>query len=285
MDLFSFRNKITTPDNTIQLETASKDLRIGIWNVLEIHLWKKYQSDYLDTDAEFKSLFIQLWVSYFKFNLNTLSNLWRNTYTTISRKFSEFEWYEIYNFIEFVLANSPMWVYQEDLINDLNEVLQREFSGYRVIDNLVVQITSESEINEISEAIEGSSSSSKTHLQTALKLLSDKKRPDYRNSIKESISAVESLCREISEDKKAELGKALSKIKNTGKVQIHGALQSAFTQLYGYTSDSSGIRHSLLEESNLDFEDAKFMLVSCSAFINYLIVKADKAGITLKSNS
>jgi hypothetical protein len=30
------------------------------------------------------------------------------------------------------------------------------------------------------------------------------------------------------------------------------------------------------------FEDAKYMLVACSAFVNYLIVKADKAGIVLK---
>ena len=50
-------------------------------------------------------------------------------------------------------------------------------------------------------------------------------------------------------------------------------------QLYGYTSDADGIRHALLDESDLDFEDAKFMLVSCSAFTNYLKGKAIKAGI------
>jgi hypothetical protein len=31
-----------------------------------------------------------------------------------------------------------------------------------------------------------------------------------------------------------------------------------------------------MQAPNVDAEDAKFMLVSCSAFINYLIVKADK---------
>ncbi|MGQ9708742.1 MAG: AbiJ-NTD4 domain-containing protein, partial [bacterium] len=36
-----------------------------------------------------------------------------------------------------------------------------------------------------------------------------------------------------------------------------------------------------LDEPNLSFEDAKFMLVSCSAFINYLITKAAKAGIKI----
>jgi len=48
-------------------------------------------------------------------------------------------------------------------------------------------------------------------------------------------------------------------------------LKRAFTALYGYTSDSGGIRHSLLEEDiAVTMEDAKFMLVTCSAFINYL---------------
>jgi len=44
--------------------------------------------------------------------------------------------------------------------------------------------------------------------------------------------------------------------------------------LYGYTSDSGGIRHALSDEDvTPTFEDAKFMLVSCSAFINYLKAK------------
>jgi len=54
-----------------------------------------------------------------------------------------------------------------------------------------------------------------------------------------------------------------------------------YSKLYGYTSDSDGIRHALLKENKLNFEDAKFMLVSCSAFVNYLTIKADKSGIKM----
>ncbi len=43
--------------------------------------------------------------------------------------------------------------------------------------------------------------------------------------------------------------------------------------------DTFSQRHALLDESDLDFEDAKFMLVSCSAFTNYLKGKVIKAGI------
>ncbi len=51
---------------------------------------------------------------------------------------------------------------------------------------------------------------------------------------------------------------------------IHPALQGAFNQLYGYTSDSGGIRHALTDDSETTFEEAKFMLVVCSAFVNYV---------------
>jgi hypothetical protein len=55
------------------------------------------------------------------------------------------------------------------------------------------------------------------------------------------------------------------------KHPLHPALEAAFTKLYGYTSDAKGIRHALLDDDEVvTFEEAKFMLVACSAFINYV---------------
>jgi len=119
----------------------------------------------------------------------------------------------------------------------------------------------------------------KTHLESALRKLSDRDNPDYRNSIKESISSIESIAKVISNNEKDSLAAALDKIK--GKIKLHSSLERGFKQLYSYTSDADGIRHGLMEESTCDFEDAKYMLVSSSAFVNYLIVKANKAGIPM----
>ena len=104
-----------------------------------------------------------------------------------------------------------------------------------------------------------------------MKLLSDRQSPDYRNSIKESISAVESICKIVTNDEKATLGKALKIIED--KLGLHPALKASLSQLYGYASDSDGIHHAMLQESNLSYIDAKFMLVACTNFINYLIKK------------
>ena len=119
----------------------------------------------------------------------------------------------------------------------------------------------------------------RVHLQSSVDLFSDRKNPDYRNSIKESISAVEAVCQIITGEEKATLGQALKKLEEKG-IELHEALRKSFSNLYGYTSDADGIRHALLEESTLDFDDAKFfMLVSCSAFVNYLAAKGTRAGV------
>jgi hypothetical protein len=163
----------------------------------------------------------------------------------------------------------------------VNGILKEEMSGYRFVSGHIVEITSEQEIKTIEQAL-GLADSLKPvreHLSQSLTLLSDRKTPDYRNSIKESISAVESLSKIISNQNKAALGPALNAVEK--KTKLHSVLKEAFQKLYGYTSDAQGIRHALMDEPTLDVEDAKFMLVSCSAFVNYLVVKAQKAGIKL----
>ncbi|MFW2076158.1 hypothetical protein ACG94X_00255 [Acinetobacter sp. ULE_I010] len=151
--------------------------------------------------------------------------------------------------------------------------MEKENSVYRIINNEVTPITSEQEIQSIEDALENANQYSgvQQHLNQALKLMSDRQNSDYRNSIKESISAVESICKIVTDDEKATLGKALKIIED--KFGLHSALKGTLSQLYGYTSNGDGIRHTMLEESNLSNIDAKFMLVACTNFINYLIEK------------
>lgn len=81
--------------------------------------------------------------------------------------------------------------------------------------------------------------------------------------------------------KKGNLSDALSALEKALGDPLPPSLKLAFDKLYAYASAEDGIRHALMDEPKLDFEEAKFMLVACSAFVSYLIVKADKAGIKL----
>ena len=186
-------------------------------------------------------------------------------------------WYVIYDFIEKYLYISDDKV-SEKMTSTFNRILEEEVSGYRILNKLVVPITSEMELATINEAQNTPYDSVNTHINKALKLFADRKKPDYENSIKESISAVEAMCCIIKgmTGAQATLGNAMKKLKDNG-VHIHSAMEKAYASLYGYTSDENGIRHGGTDFTNAPSEDAKYMLVSCSAFVNYLIEKWNKA--------
>jgi hypothetical protein len=66
----------------------------------------------------------------------------------------------------------------------VNTILVRNVSAYRIVDGLITEVTSEAEIQAIQNALDNAETVVNTHLRRALELFSDRKNPDYRNSIK-----------------------------------------------------------------------------------------------------
>lgn len=161
-------------------------------------------------------------------------------------------------------------------LESLEEVLNEECVGYRMIDDKFVAITDPVEIKEIEDSLGiDKYQGTKSHIQKALGFLADREHPDYKNSIKESISAVESICKIIVGRDNATLGDALKILES--KRGLKGQLKAGFEKLYKFTNDKGGIRHAEgLFESDVTFEEAKYMLVSCCAFVNYLIAEYGK---------
>ena len=277
--LFSQRKGLTLIRSTIQTDSIDDDLRNGLWNALQLVLWGKESSSYERLkDTRLGHLFDLLWHRYFKWPVDTLPATVHDAIKSLRDYFFSAKWYEVYDLIEFIISvtNAP-----DELIKFVNSVLKRDLAGYRVIDKKIVEVTAEEEVASIELALRNTSklAAPHAHLKASLNLLADRKSPDYRNSIKEAISAVESLCQIVTGDPKATLGSALKALEQ--RSLIHPALKSCFSALYGYTSDADGIRHAMSQESNLTQTDAKFMLVACTAFINYLIGKAAEAGVQL----
>ncbi|MBP5229216.1 MAG: hypothetical protein J6Z32_03620 [Bacteroidales bacterium] len=192
-------------------------------------------------------------------------------------------WNKILDLLEYVCKwlsiNIEHYSYLEDILNGFESNINKEFDrldyGYRVLNHCIVEVTSGFEIEAINEAITKSKGNVANHLQRAIQHLSSRPNPDVRNSIKESISAVEAICRELTGEDS--LGKALKRLENKGIV-IHKMLKEEFTKFYVYTNDSqSGIRHALMDKEGIyvpSKDEAYYMLVSCSAFVNYLRRKA-----------
>jgi len=267
----------------IQVESIDTKLENRLWNTILNDFFDKISDSSTHLrESDRAQICLIIWKEFFGNRADEISSQSDGEiYVTgvikfIKEWFFQSEWFEKYDLIEF-LSEIDSGALNIGFCEECNDALKREMAGYRIVDECIVQITAEEEIVEIEEALESSSrwDPVNTHLRTSIEYFSNRENPDYRNTIKEAISAVEALCVIITGDKKAKLGQALSNIEK--KFKIHGALKNAFSSLYGYSSDSGGIRHSLLEDDiSVSFEDAKFMLVSCSAFINYLKVKIEK---------
>lgn len=264
--LFSQRKGYKPISKIIQRDDVSEELRNTLWNILDIYVWQT--KDFLHTqrgETGMKNYSTILWLSYFKKPVDSLESSSYENLKIIREYFFSCQWYEVYDFIEFTLR----YLKDDNVADTVNFILERELSAYRFIDNIFTDITDQQEIEMIETALADKDFPGvASHLRRALELLSERENPDYRNSIKESISAVESLAKTITRKPKATLGEALNIIERGGK--IHKSLLESFTKLYGYTSDEGGIRHAMLEDPNITAADAKFFLMSCTSFINFM---------------
>jgi len=268
---FSERMGYKKPSETIQLTSMSDDLRTGLWNAIyRVYFIPFLQNGWYDhLYVKNNRMFDLLWLEFFNYRIDEIPAYTQQCVDNIQQWFFKCEWIKVYDIVEFIIQYSE----SDDFNLIVNYILEKHLSGFRVISGILAPISTEQEIETI-ETAQNVNNLVKNHLDAALKLLSDKENPDYRNSIKESISAVEALAKIISGDPKATLGTALKSIEKAGDIQIHDALKNGFLSLYGWTSDDEGIRHSLMDEPKLSQEDAIYMLVTCSAFINYLFVKS-----------
>ncbi len=284
--LFSQRMGIKPVKNIIQIDSVDDELRTKLWNLMTLIYWERRALNFISSDKNQNIVvFIRiLYHEYFKESLDSLDDSIPHIILKIRTYYFGCNWWEVYDFIEFCANNYPDDEINKKFVDLSNRVLEEELSAYRFIDRKITKITSEEEIYEIEESLQIPMEPVKEHIRQALNLLADRKNPDYRNSIKESISAVESLCGIISEEDRPTLKRALNSIND--KLQLDANLKAAFINLYSYTSTADGIRHgmalNMANQSNIGFQDAKFMLVICSAFVNYLTYKLDQAKIPIE---
>ncbi|MDX1996106.1 MAG: hypothetical protein SF066_00185 [Thermoanaerobaculia bacterium] len=274
MKSFSQRQGLKPVAEVAQVGAMSAELRNSLWNALDEAIWSTqgFLRSHRYETARMEAFSRALWADYFKKPVDSRPgsgspSRGSHILKEIREYFFGCEWYEVYDLLEFVVRIQS--IEEPHLPDELNQVLSRELSGYRFIDGTLAEITDPQESQMLVETLADTRFAPVTsHLKRGLHLLADRKQPDYRNSIKESISAVEAMARIVSKNPKATLGEALKVLEKNG--HLHAALKEGFAKLYGYTSDEAGIRHAMLEEPNLDQSDARYFLLSCTSFINYL---------------
>lgn len=255
------------------MDLKKDDMPIGVSN----RLWNKisqYIEGFGNSHPSRNEVIKLLWDRFFKEDIDTLKHThdFHNSYyyvDQIKSKFFQLEWNGVYDFLEFLLSVKN---YKKNaFINELNQIFLDERMSYKIIDCYVTPLISDEEAEEVKIAIDSKYSEVSGHTKKALEFY--KKRPDadYKNSIKESISSLEALSRIVLNKPNATLG-ALSQ-----SLDIHPAFRKAIKELYGWTSDEGGIRHSENGKGDLKTgeAEARFMLIECSALVNYITSKYD----------
>lgn len=266
------------PRESLQLDSIDKKLRIKIWNLIDLNFISELKLRSKNPYSNHWGICRVIWTEFLEQDIDDIhpfkTSLGISFFADVRSIYNNMEWFEVYEFIE-NLSTLDKIEFEGKFVDDVNDVLEREQSGYRLVKNQVLKLTDKGEIDSIEKAIESDNGGpTSSHLKAALNLLSIK-NPDYRNSIKESISALESACSILVDKPKATLGDALNILEK--EHNLHPALKKSFSSLYGYTSDAGGIRHKLKEgDKEPEHGDAIFMLVSSSAFINYLQFKFKK---------
>ena len=263
----------------MQIESMDESLRNGLWNAFVPII--KTRTGYV--------LLHDIWIDFFKQPIDNLSSSNSDRYAMFRDDFFGSKWNEVYDLIEFVCAhnlsnlkrNKPESYITDILLSDYidaskfvkecNRILERETSAWRIVSGIVTRITSSVEIDSVEGATSSTIDTVNLHLTQAMRHLYDRRSPDYRNSIKESISAVESVCAKITGQNAPVLSRALDKIEKEGNISLPPTLRLALEKLYAYTSSESGIRHARIRDSEVTPDLAQFFLVICSAFVNYLI--------------
>lgn len=257
-----------------QEKSISEELKNKLWNICNPYIsnvWTRItRSSYGWTRRETSSHFVYEFAMYFSLDkdivpehIDSIKKFIKNMFFIPKQR------NKIYDFIEFIYKHET----NKYFLEGINEALEEENSAYRLSNEWdILPITNKEELETINNVQNIPYKSVTDHIQTAIKYITDTK-PDYRNSIKESISAVEAMCCIITEDGGATLWKAIKKLKEKW-IHIHPSLEQWFNKIYWYTSDDGGIRHSMIEWGEIPtFDEAKYMLVSCSAFVNYLMIK------------
>jgi hypothetical protein len=271
-NIFSRRNKLVNPSEPGKPGELSDSERTKLWNVFYEGIRRYYIRVPGTVTGEFeyippvRYILRDLWTDYF----GHLRDEYRGADQMVQFLRSQFlqgAFHVPLDVLEILIAkNFPA----ADLQDRIEQGLRSENSFYQLFQGRFIPRLPPEQRESLETALEASDLI-RIHLETALRMLSDREHPDFRNSIKESISAVESACKKLTGLDDATLTHALKELHAARP--LHDDFRVAIQKLYWWTSDDSGIRHCLSGEPTATLADAQFMLVVCSAFVNYLLAR------------
>ena len=185
------------------------------------------------------------------------------------------EWFRFYDMCEFLVAESSNG---EEIAAAIRRTLDKMGNaGCQLVDGKFVPDLSCEEAEEVQMACAGTFTGAQGHMENAVAAFAARERPNYAHTVKEAVSAVESIVKELTGKEEMRSGLRqlakdgiLPKDRNPkGKAPF---LVEALDGYWAYANKTS--RHGLKSgESPPDADTARFLLVTCAAFVNYMTAR------------
>jgi hypothetical protein len=263
---------VNTPPK-LRMDEVSQELRMSVWNTLH-DLYGNYTT-FFGMRARDIARDLRWETARYGANYGALVDRLKGEF--LNQGGPALDFYELLDIVARGLEGVPGAV-GDDYWRLWNTVLEGDGAHYRFVGGELVPLTNQDELSEIEHATKSPSQAVREHISAALRMLATRPNPDVRNAIKEAISAVEAALKVTTGRAAGDLRDALPPFEAQFG-QLHGAFRGAIEKLYAYTSDEKGVRHSLLEaDAKVDLDDARFMVVACSALCNFLIARAAARG-------
>jgi hypothetical protein len=271
MRSFSERTRLQTLRD-LSADAIEPGLRNRLWNVIHASYFSSPA-----WSADLNAFVDRLWDEYFKWPQDSIPH------ATVLQKIRDYyfhaEWNQVYDFIEFCASAFPESESNAGFTVKVNSVFTQELAPYRFLGQRLVRVASPEEFDAIEQALatvdllEGV----RERLHRAFDLLADRRTPNYEASIRESLEGLKALQGFLGESAPKFLRGMADAVESglpcLGRSEKPPLIKRIWWGL-------SGRRNARREEAG--FEDAKFALVVCSAFVNYTVGRAARADSELE---
>lgn len=250
---------------------------MSFWNAFYLTQNESY-TRYLGIDQNWNDLLASIHADYFNLGLDEFNPDFHQINTFYKKYFTDAEFNKLFDLILHIVrhANCPDEFHWRVATTFINHRLAYVYdTESRTIFPASTPEEGQAIVGAVNQLQESGLDGARQHLIDSATFLN---QGHWANSIKESISAVESVARGIAPGTR-NLGSALNQLGHRGMLE-HPSLRNGLEKLYEYTNEEGGIRHARLNEDagNVGQDEAVFMLGACASFASYLWRKGLGAG-------
>ncbi len=260
---FSDRLQIRRPVDGLIYEDAPETLRNGFLNALERHG---------PPSGGWTELYRRCETALDKWSPRPIGVLIDITW--IADLINRCKWYEFYDLVETVIdAFESGYQDTSAFVNDVNQVLVRNYVGYEIRENRVERVGARVAEVAVAEARgilrDPQLRAADDQFQKAIGFFNQRPEADVANCVKDAVGAVEALARVLLGKPSILLDDA---IKQIGQEKgIHKTLQQMVEKLYAYRGAAPGAAHGDTDAGPpVTLPDAEFVLHNSAACIVYL---------------